>query len=132
MAILYSVLVSDRGGSRIFSRGGVAVDFRKIFESFVDLFFRHFLENFEILTEKLRFFGRRSPLPKIRRRRLEKSFKVDRPKLDFLKVPQGGPFGSAGGRIPEEGMSALLPAPLNPPLGSGMGGAANKIRKQVR
>ena len=53
----------------------------------------------KILAEKLRFFGARSPL-KIsiywRQRRLQKNFKVGRPKLDFLKVPKGDPLGRQG------------------------------------
>ena len=46
-----------------------------------------------------------------RQRRLQKNFRVGRPKLDFLKVPKGGPFGSAGGQIPEEETSAPRPLP---------------------
>ena len=73
----------------------------------------------KILTEKLRFFGARSPL-KIsiywRQRRLQKIFRVDRPKMDFLKVSKGGPFGSAGDRIPGGGGVRPFSAPLNPPL----------------
>ena len=31
--------------------------------------------------------------------------------MDFLKVSKGGPFGSAGGRIPEKGGGVLLRNP---------------------
>ena len=68
----------------------------------------------KILTEKLRFFGARSPL-KIsvywRQRRLLKNFRVGRPKMDFLKSIKGG---SAGGRIPEEREGRPSPPPPAP------------------
>ena len=68
----------------------------------------------KILTKKLRFFGARSkpkypPPLKISiywRRNYYSS------KLDFLKSTKGGPFGSAGGPIPEGKSSAV---PLPPP-----------------
>ena len=46
---------------------------------------------------------------------------VGRPRMDFLKSTKGGPFGSAGGRIPENG--GVAPPPLNPPL------AADKFKR---
>ena len=35
--------------------------------------------------------------------------------MDFLKSTKGGPFGSAGGRIPERGTSAPPPPPKSAP-----------------
>ena len=37
--------------------------------------------------------------------------------MDFLKVPKGGPFGLAGGRIPEgRGRPAQSPPPKSAPV----------------
>ena len=44
---------------------------------------------------------------------LYKKFRVGWPKIDFLKNTKGGPFGSAGGRIPEEKKRPSLNLPLN-------------------
>ena len=75
----------------------------------------------KFLTKKSRFFGALPPPPpplKIsiywRQRRLKKNLGVRQPNMDIKKYFKGGPFGWAGGRIPEGG-GASAPS-LNPLL----------------
>ena len=89
---------------------------RQIFEKTVKkAVFGHFLKNFD---KKMRFFGARSP-SKIASIGAEGAFRkilgsVGQ-KWISEKESKGGPFGSAGGQIPEGG-GRPPPPPLNPPL----------------
>ena len=70
--------------------------------------FGHFLESFD---KKSCYFLARASLKILiywRQRRLQKQFRVGQPKMDFPKSTKVGPFGSAGGRIPEK-------CPFSPP-----------------
>ena len=122
-----------RGESKIFSRGEGQI-FKIISKNF-DLFFDQIdfpssrkalkrrcfwptLKNrskksllgifWKIWTKKLHFLARAPPLKVSIYWRLKKNFRAGRPKLDFLKSTKGGPFWSAGGRIPE-GVKASAP-----------------------
>ena len=76
-----------------FSRNGGGGIFKNISKILKNGPKKAFLGTFwKFLTKKSRFFGARSPL----------KISILAPKLDFLKVPKKGPFGSAGGRIPEK------------------------------
>ena len=87
---------------------------RQIFERTVKkAVFGHFLKNFD---KKMRFFGARSP-SKIAYIGAEGAFRkilgsVGQ-KWISEKVSKGGPFGSAGGQIPEGGRPP--PPPRTPP-----------------
>ena len=113
----------SRGGGGFFSRG--VGGFSKIVENFDDLFLsdqidfssspkalkRRFWALFENVDKKIAFFGARSSSKNSIFYGLKKNFTVGRPKMDFLKTSKGGPFGSAGGRIPEEGGGVRPPPP---------------------
>ena len=70
-----------------------------------------------MLTKKLRFFGARSPSKLVyigAKDAFRKILGSVGQKWISEKVSKGGPFGSAGGRIPEGG--GRPPPTLNPPL----------------
>ena len=68
----------------------------------------------KMFTKKSRFCGARALL-KIsiywRQKRLKKNFRVRHQKCISKNSTKGGPFGSAGGRIPEGGGCVRLPPP---------------------
>ena len=72
------------------------------------------------MTKKLRFFGARSPSKLVyigAKGAFRKILGSVRQKWISEKVSKGGPFGSAGGRIPDGGGGGGASAfPLNPPL----------------
>ena len=126
MIVCKIIVMICRGGSRIFSRGGA--DFqstvfpllwqkflrrRQIFEKTVKkAVFGHFLKNFD---KKIAFFfGARSPSKLVyigAKGAFRKILGSVGQKWISEKVSKGGPFGSAGGRIPEKGASAPSPPP---------------------
>ena len=94
---------------------------RQIFKKTVKkAVFGHFLKNFD--KKKCVFFGARSPSKLVyigAEGAFRKILGSVRQKWISEKVSKGGPFGSAGGRIPEGGASA--PPPPRPPPKSAPG-----------
>ena len=93
---------------------------REIFEKRVKkAVFGHCLKNFD---KKNRFFLARAPPPNLvyigAKGAFRKILGSVGQKWISEKVSKGGPFGSAGGRIPEGGKGSVRPPPppLNPPL----------------
>ena len=93
-----------------FSRGGGA-DFQKKFENFDDLFFflgrpNWFFDWFFELSQSTVlpvFFGARTPSKLVYIGAFRKILGSVGQKWISEKVSKGGPFGSAGGRIPDGG-----------------------------
>ena len=130
------ILQGWAGADLGFSRGGA--DFQKIFQNFDDLFFLGRPNCFselsqstvlplywagfwkKTLTKKSLFFGARSPSKLVyigAQSALRKVLGSVGQKWISEKLTEGGPFGSAGGRIPEGGTRRPPPPPpLNPPL----------------
>ena len=111
-----------RGGSGFFSREGGEADFQTIFENFDDLFFVDQIDfPSSPRTLKRRFFGqifcaagkfsaRQANLVYIGAEGVfRKNLGSVGQKWISEKVSKGGPFGSAGGQIPEEKASAPPP-----------------------
>ena len=91
---------------------------RQVFEKTVKKnVFGHFLKNFD--KKNRVFFGARSPSKLIyigAQGAFRKYLGTVGQKWICEKLSKGGPFGSAGGRIPEQRASAPTPPPPPPPL----------------